>query len=193
MSEGAVYVQTNEAENAVVAFRRAADGTLTELGRYTTGGAGGAAPHLPSQGSVTLTGDGRHLLVTNAASADVTLFSVAEDGGLEAAGSAPAGPAPRSVTEHDGLVYVLSTGTPALIGFRLTEGGLAPVAGDPSASAAGRRPGAGRLHARWLGRHRDRAGDRLDRGPPRRRARCAGAGGGLRLVRPDAVRFRIHQ
>jgi 6-phosphogluconolactonase len=132
MSEGAVYVQTNEAENAVVAFRRATDGALSELGRYPTGGAGDGAPHLTSQGSVVLTGDGRRLLVTNAASADVTLFSVAEDGGLEAVGRAPAGPAPKSVTEHDGLVYVLSTGTPALTGFRLTETGLEPVPGEPS-------------------------------------------------------------
>src|SRR5205807_6829344 len=80
--QGAVFVQTNEAHNAVVAFRRAADGALARLEEYETGGAGEGEPHLTSQGSVTLSGDGRHLLVTNAASGDVTVFAVTGNGGL---------------------------------------------------------------------------------------------------------------
>ena len=129
MSEGTVFVQTNEAQNAVVAFRRAADGALTRLATVGTGGGGADAPHLPSQGSVTLTGDGRHLLVTNAGTGDVTLFGVAADGGLDVLGQTPAGPTPRSVAEHHGVVYVLDTGTPAVVGFRLTGGRLEPMGG----------------------------------------------------------------
>ena len=43
---GAIYGQTNEPENRVVAFARATDGTLTELGSYSTRGAGYAKPNL---------------------------------------------------------------------------------------------------------------------------------------------------
>jgi 6-phosphogluconolactonase (cycloisomerase 2 family) len=124
---GAVFVQTNKPTNAVIAFRRHADGGLERLGTYETGGAGSGDPHLPSQGSVTLTGDGRHLLVTNASSGDVSAFRVGD--ALELVGRTPAGPAPRSVAEHDGLVYALSTGKAAIVGLRLTEGGLEPIAG----------------------------------------------------------------
>ena len=129
ITSGAVFVQTNGPANAVIAFRRAADGGLEQAGSYETGGAGSGVAHLPSQGSVTLTGDGRHLLVTNAGSDDVSLFAVAGDAGLELVGRSPAGTAPRSVAEHDGLVYVLSAGKPAVVGLRLVESGLEPVAG----------------------------------------------------------------
>jgi 6-phosphogluconolactonase len=127
--DGAVYVQTNETANRVTAFRRADDGGLSKVGAYETGGRGDAAPHLPSQGSVTLTGDGRHLLVTNVGSDDVSVFAVAEDGALDLVRPVPAGAAPRSVAEHGGLVYVLVTGTPGVIGFRLGRQGLQPVDG----------------------------------------------------------------
>ena len=77
----AVYVQTNEADgNRVLAFRREADGSLSELGAYATGGVGDGKPHLTSQGSVVLTGDGSHLLVTNAGSGDLSVFEGDSDG-----------------------------------------------------------------------------------------------------------------
>lgn len=125
--DGAVFVQTNETQNAVLVLARAADGSLERLGAYPTGGAGDGRPHLPSQGSVVLTGDGRHLLVTNVASDDVSVFAVQHDLSLELIGRASAGTAPRSVAEHRGLVYAMSTGTAAVIGFRLTESGLEPI------------------------------------------------------------------
>ena len=49
---GAVYVQTNEPDNHVIAFARGSDGVLTENGRHATGGKGDGKPHLTSQGSV---------------------------------------------------------------------------------------------------------------------------------------------
>ena len=127
--DGAVYVQTNEATNKVVAFRRAADGALSLVGEHDTEGAGNGEPHLPSQGSVVLTSDGRHLLVTNVASDDVSAFAVVADGGLEPVGRTAAGPAPRSVAEYEGLIYVLATGEPTLTGFRLGESRLDPIPG----------------------------------------------------------------
>ena len=135
-ASGAVFVQSNEPENRVIAFARSDDGALTEVGTYETGGAGDAKPHLTSQGSVVLTGDGRQLLVANAASDDVSVFAVAADVSLHLIGRTSAGSAPKSITERDGLVYVLATGKPAVLGFRLDEGGLQPIPGGEQALAA---------------------------------------------------------
>lgn len=129
-STAAVYVQTNEPDvNRVIAFRRGADGTLAELGTYPTGGAGDGVPHLTSQGSVILAGDGRYLLVANPGSGDVSVFTVS-DQGLELVQTVGTGRAPKSIAEHDGLVYVLNTGDPSLAGFRLGERGLEALEGS---------------------------------------------------------------
>jgi 6-phosphogluconolactonase (cycloisomerase 2 family) len=133
---GAVYVQTNEPENRVVAFRRGTDGALERIGDVATGGAGDAVPHLTSQGSVVSAADGRQLLVTNAASDDVTLFAVGADGTPERIQTITVGSAPKSIAEHEGLVYVLGTGKPALTGLRLGENGLEPLVGSERALSA---------------------------------------------------------
>jgi DNA-binding beta-propeller fold protein YncE len=38
--------------------------------------------------------------------------------------------APKSIAEHDGLVYVLGTAQPALAGFRMNDAGLEPIEGS---------------------------------------------------------------
>jgi 6-phosphogluconolactonase (cycloisomerase 2 family) len=112
----------------VIAYVRDGAGMLTHAGTFATGGAGDDSAHLTSQGSVTLTRDRRHLLVTNVASNDVSVFSI--EGAIPAlTKTVPAGTAPRSVTEHDGLVYVLATGDARINGFRLTDGDLVPIEG----------------------------------------------------------------
>ena len=127
---GFVYMQTNEAErNRVLAFRRAGDGTLTPAGAHETGGAGDGKPHLTSQGSVMLTGDGRYLLVTNTASGDLSVFAVGPDG-PSLVETVATGRAPKSAAEHGGLVYVLNTGEPSLAGFRLDGAKIQPLAGS---------------------------------------------------------------
>jgi 6-phosphogluconolactonase len=129
-ASSAVYVQTNAAPNEVIAFHRAEDGSLERIGSVATGGDGDASPHLTSQGSVALTHDDRHLLVTNAASDDLSVFSVAADGSIELRDRMHTGAAPKSVAEHDGLVVVLNTGEPGLASFRLdADGNIAPVEG----------------------------------------------------------------
>src|SRR5215204_795306 len=135
-ASGAVYVQTNAAPNEVIAFRRAADGSLDRIGSVATGGDGDGLPHLQSQGSVVLTGDG-NLLVTNAASDDLSVFSVASDGSIELRDRVHTGATPRSVAEHDGLVVVLNTGQPGLASFRLHSDGIEPEAGGDQALEAG--------------------------------------------------------
>src|ERR671921_1662179 len=135
-ASGAVYVQTNAAPNEVIAFRRADDGSLDLIERVVTGGDGDGSPHLQSQGSVTLTGDGQYLLVTNAASDDVSVFSVAADGSIELRELVHTGATPRSVAERDGLVVVLNTGEPGLAAFRLNAGGIVRVEGGDQALEA---------------------------------------------------------
>ncbi len=125
-----VYTQTNEAErNEVVAFRRAADGRLAPVGRYETGGKGTGKPHLPSQSSLALSGDGRWLLVANSGSDDLSVFAVAEEGLSLSDRVHSGGTAPMSVAEHDGLVYVLNTGgeSPNITGFRIDADGRASM------------------------------------------------------------------
>jgi 6-phosphogluconolactonase len=134
-ASGAVYVQTNAAPNEVIAFRRAGDGSLERISSVATDGDG--LPHLQSQGSVALTRDGRHLLVTNAASGDLSVFSVASDGSIELRELVHTGDTPRSVAEHDGVVVVLNTGQPGLASFRLHSDGIEPVAGGEQALEAG--------------------------------------------------------
>src|SRR5215218_8688800 len=136
-SAGAVYVQTNAARNEVIAFGRADDGSLDRIGNVATGGGGDGSPHLQSQGSVTLTGDGRHLLVTNAASDDISVFSVAADGSIELRERVHTGSTPRSVAERDGLVVVLNTGEPGLASFRMNSEGIVRVeSGDQRLDAS---------------------------------------------------------
>jgi 6-phosphogluconolactonase len=137
---GAVYVQTNAAPNEVIAFRRAHDGSLEPIGGVATGGDGDGSPHLQSQGSVVLTGDGEHLLVTNAASGDLSVFSVTDDGSVELREIVHTGATPRSVDEHDGLVVVLNAGEPGLASFRLDAEGIRRVEGGEQALAGDADP-----------------------------------------------------
>jgi 6-phosphogluconolactonase len=123
-----VYVQSNEArENRVLAFSAGPDGLLEPLGSFPTGGAGDGVAHLTSQGSVALTGSG-HLLVTNAGSGELSLLAASPEG-LELVGTVETGSGPKSVAEHDGLVYVLNTSDPSLVGFHL-NGALSPIEGS---------------------------------------------------------------
>jgi 6-phosphogluconolactonase len=126
-----VYVQTNDAErNEVIAFDRSADGRLSPLGTFDTGGRGTGKPHLASQSSVVLSGDGAWLLVTNAGSDELSLFAVEADGLRLAARTDSGGTAPTSVAVRGELVYALNNGTPSIAGFTLADTGLAPLEGS---------------------------------------------------------------
>ena len=127
----AVYVQTNDAaDNEVVAFRRSDDGALAPLGRYSTGGRGTGAPHLPSQNSIVLSDDGRWLLVVNAGSDELSLLGITPDGLSLADRVDSAGTTPTSVAISDTLVYVLNNGSPNVAGFRLDDGHLVALDGS---------------------------------------------------------------
>jgi 6-phosphogluconolactonase len=140
-AEAGLYVQTNESgSNQIIAFRRAADGSLTPRGAFATGGSGLGLPHLTSQGSVVLTGDRRLLLVTNAASDDIGVFTIDADGPTLVQTVPSGGAAPKSIAESDGLVFVLNTGAPSVVGFRIDGDGLRAVDGSRRALAADADP-----------------------------------------------------
>jgi 6-phosphogluconolactonase (cycloisomerase 2 family) len=134
---GAVFVQTdNIAGNAVVAYHRASDGTLTLAGTYPTGGRGGVlagsmVDHLASQGSLTYDDTRGLLFAVNAGSDTVSVFGVFGDR-LELRQVIWSGGAfPVSVTVHGNHAYVLDAlGGGTLYGYRITGGHLTPIPGS---------------------------------------------------------------
>src|ERR1700746_1163169 len=74
---GAVFVMNNSAtRNEVIAFARAADGSLQQSGVFPTGGrgTGGVTDPLESQGSLTLSQDHSLLFAVNGGSSEVSVF-----------------------------------------------------------------------------------------------------------------------
>ena len=134
-----IYVQTNDAErDEVVAFDRGADGKLTAIGHFDTGGKGSGTPHLASQCSIVVSGD--RLLVTNAGSDELSLFRVTADG-LDLESRVPSGGNhPTSVAIHGELAYVLNNGSPAITGFSLAGGMLSAIEGSAQSLAADADP-----------------------------------------------------
>lgn len=134
---GAVFVQTdNTAGNAVVAYHRAANGTLTLAGTYQTGGRGGIlngsmVDHLASQGSLTYDDEHGLLFAVNAGSDTVSVFRVFGDR-LELRQVVWSGGAfPVSVTVHGNHAYVLDAlGGGTLYGYRIADGHLTPIPGS---------------------------------------------------------------
>jgi 6-phosphogluconolactonase (cycloisomerase 2 family) len=90
---GHLYMQTNETKNAIIHYRWAADGELTEVERVATGGAGSGelSPiyHIKrpndheGAGSVFLAPDHRLLFTTNAGDNSVSSFAVDKEGRLK--------------------------------------------------------------------------------------------------------------
>jgi 6-phosphogluconolactonase len=136
-----VLVQSNEQDqNRLLGFRREAAGALSRMAVVATDGAGNGEAHLPSQGSVTLSGDARHAFVTNAGSGDVSVFTLTGEGPT-LAHTVQTGALPLSVAEHDGLVYVLNSADASLTGFVVEGSRLSPISGaehrwDPEAKPA---------------------------------------------------------
>jgi hypothetical protein len=79
VDEHAVFVMTNSGEgNEIIAYSRAADGSLVERNHYATGGrgSGGTIDPLGAQGSLTLSADHSLLFAVNAGTGDLSVFRV---------------------------------------------------------------------------------------------------------------------
>jgi DNA-binding beta-propeller fold protein YncE len=108
----AVFVQNDDpAGNTIVAYDRAADGSLTQAGSYRTGGLGGVldgsvVDHLASQGSLQL--DHGLLYAVNAGSDTITVFAVHGDHLIRRQVLPSFGDFPVSIATHGNHVYVLN-------------------------------------------------------------------------------------
>ena len=135
-TDGAVFVQTdNPAGNQVVVYDRAADGTLTWAGTYSTGGAGGVlsgsvVDHLASQSSLALDRADSLLFAVNAGSDSVSVFSASGDHLALQQVVGSGGSFPVSIAVQDQLVYVLDAKDASVSGFRLAAGRLHPIEGS---------------------------------------------------------------
>jgi 6-phosphogluconolactonase (cycloisomerase 2 family) len=135
---GHVYVNDNSApNNAIAAFDRHADGSLTPMSGspFITGGAGAATA--VSQGALQLSSDGRYLLAVDSGSNQISVLRIRHDGSLRPVHGSPVGSRgilPVSIAVHGSLVVVAndgdSTGGANYTGFFLTPGGhLIPLPG----------------------------------------------------------------
>ncbi len=126
---GKVFTSTNAvAGNELLVFTPDSKGQLSLQTRVATQGQG-TGTGLGNQGAVTLSGNGRHLFVVNAQSNSVSTFSVRRAGVTLVSTVDSGGLRPISVTEHDGMVYVLNAaGAGNVAGFRNDRGVLKPVA-----------------------------------------------------------------
>ncbi|MGN6606388.1 MAG: lactonase family protein, partial [Jatrophihabitans sp.] len=132
---GAVFVQNDALDgNQIVAYRRAADGGLTRLAQYDTGGLGGrlagaAVDFTASQGALGYLPRHRELLAVNPGSDTLTVFGVegttlARRQIVDTAGSFPV-----SVTADGNRVFVLNArGGGSIQGYAVRGGRLEPVA-----------------------------------------------------------------
>jgi 6-phosphogluconolactonase (cycloisomerase 2 family) len=110
----AVFVQNDSVSgNQIIAYDRAADGTLKQAGSYATGGVGGVltgsvVDHLASQGSLSY--DRRHglLYAVNAGSDTISVFRVRGDRLLLRQVLPSGGSFPVSIAVHGDTVYVLN-------------------------------------------------------------------------------------
>jgi hypothetical protein len=99
---GHLYMQTNEIKNAIIHYHRSASGTLTEVERVASGGAGSgtfkpisgqeSAPNsFEGAGSVILSPDRRFLFATNGGDNSVSSFAVGDHGKLRLIDTKPTG------------------------------------------------------------------------------------------------------
>ena len=140
LKSGAVYVLTNQVSNAVVAFDRAPDGTLTPAGMFSTGGAGNPVPQpgdpptdpLASQGALILSDNNKLLFAVNAGSNEISVLSIGKDSLALVDKVSSGGVRPISLTVHGDLLYVLNEGgTPNITGFTISNTGeLTPLPGS---------------------------------------------------------------
>lgn len=136
--DGAVYVMTNEfSGNNIVAYGREANGMLTPVGVYPTGGDGAAfdggegLDPLISAYALYMTPNNSHVLAVNAGSNTLSVFVVNPDMSLTLTDTQPTrGTGPNSIAFYNGLIYVTNidgdgvfNGEPdqegSLFGFRL--------------------------------------------------------------------------
>lgn len=128
-------MNNSTAGNAVLAFQQQSDGSLLQVGTYPTGGTG-TGGGLGNQAALAFSDDQKLLLVVNAGSNDFSVFQITATGLTLASRTPSGGFLPISVSERNGIAYVLnlsSRGTPAgvdsISGFQVSPTGVVtPIA-----------------------------------------------------------------
>jgi 6-phosphogluconolactonase (cycloisomerase 2 family) len=133
----AVFVMTdNTAANAVAAYHRAPDGTLTLAGTYYTHGLGGVlsgsvVDHTASEGALTYDQASGLLFAVNPGSDNVSVFKVSGDRLRLTQVIWSGGEFPVSVTVHGNHAYVLNAlGGGTLSGYRISGGWVSHIPGS---------------------------------------------------------------
>ncbi|MGE5249630.1 MAG: lactonase family protein [Bacteroidota bacterium] len=136
---GYVYTTTNApGGNAVLAYLRAEDGTLSFQGSYATGGLGTGAG-LGSQGALVVSQNHHWLFAVNAGSNSVSAFMITDAGLVLTDTESSGGMMPVSVASYQNLVYVVNAGGSGNIaGFMVASNGdLSPIAGSVQPASNG--------------------------------------------------------
>lgn len=138
-----VFTSTNAvAGNELLVYAAPRGGALALAARLATQGQG-TGTGLGNQGAVTLSGDGHFVFVVNALSNSVSTFAIRRNGLVLRSTVDSGGQRPVSVTEQDGVVYVLNAeGAGNVTGFRNVAGTLQPLPGStqPLSAAGGTGP-----------------------------------------------------
>jgi 6-phosphogluconolactonase len=138
---GALYAMTNQPRNQIVVFARGANGSISEVQRVATGGAGSLnnppfpQDHLDADNEIEVTADGKLLFAVNAGDDTVSSFRVSPQGWLTLADREPSGGHhPVSLDSFNGLLYVVNELDQAghdISGFRYASGGtMTPIPGS---------------------------------------------------------------
>lgn len=140
-----LFAQTNDTNNMVVHYLRNADGSLVAQAPVSTGGKGTNGVNyfmgntvmpdaLTSNHSVVVSDDGRQLFVANAGDNTVSVFSIAQNGGLTLQAASPTGGIqPTSLAFNAGVLYVThQRGANELGAYRVgNDGKLTPLGQYP--------------------------------------------------------------
>jgi len=134
-SPGVVFAMTNvAADNRVVAYKRASNGSLSEVASYSTGGHGKGDDFDASNGLLLgYSGGHRFLYASNAGSNDSTVFSVQGTSLTVIQKISADGVLPESLTRYGNLLYVLDESVAAneITGFTVgRDGKLAHLSGS---------------------------------------------------------------
>ena len=138
---GALFAMTNQPHNQIVVFARGANGSISEVQRVVTGGAGALnnppfpQDHLDADNEIELTADGKLLFAVNAGDDTVSSFHVGSGGRLTLVDREPSGGHhPVSLDSYNGLLYVVNELDQAgndVSGLRYTKAGkMKPIPGS---------------------------------------------------------------
>jgi len=146
---GGVFVMSNILDaNTIVSYSRAADGTLSLVGEFDTGGLGGdfdgaeGLDPLISAYSLINTPDNEYLMAVNAGSDTISVMQINDDMSLELVDTVSSfGTGPNSLAYNNGIVYVTNidadgefAGEPdqegSIYGYTFNSGDLEPIAGS---------------------------------------------------------------